>query len=42
MTENITWNANGFSVTTHMRVLNSIVLYSVSYQAPRRTAAQIF
>ncbi|MBF0877348.1 hypothetical protein HKD21_10885 [Gluconobacter cerevisiae] len=42
MMENITWNANGFSVTTHMRVLNSIVLYSVSYQAPRRTAAQIF
>ncbi|MBS1103434.1 hypothetical protein JK202_10465 [Gluconobacter sp. Dm-62] len=42
MLETITWNANGFSVTTHMRVVNSVVVYSVSYQASRRTAAQIF
>jgi len=41
LTENITWNANGFSVTTHMRVVNTVVVYSVSYQASRRTAAQI-
>ncbi|GBR43662.1 hypothetical protein [Gluconobacter roseus] len=41
MTEKITWNANGFSVTTHMRVVNTVVVYSVSYQASRRTAAQI-
>lgn len=41
LTENITWNANGFSVTTHMRVVNTVVVYSVSYQASRQTAAQI-
>ena len=41
LTENITWNANGFSVTTHMRVVNTVVVYSVSYQAFRQTAAQI-
>ncbi|WP_225198604.1 hypothetical protein [Gluconobacter oxydans] len=41
LTENITWNASGFSVTTHMRVVNTVVVYSVSYQASRRTAAQI-
>lgn len=41
MVENITWNATGFSVTSHLRVVNSVVIYSVSYQAPRRTAAQI-
>lgn len=41
MTEKITWNANGFSVTTHMQVVNTVVVYSVSYQASRRTAAQI-
>lgn len=39
--ESITWNTSAFSVTTRIRAVNSIVVYSLSYQAPRRTASEM-
>ncbi|WP_139064474.1 hypothetical protein [Gluconobacter morbifer] len=41
MEEVKTWNAREFSIVTDMTVLNTVVLYTVSYQPLRRKASEM-